>query len=285
MAATFGNVSVWRDNAPRLGCEYPCILNGMMALAAQHLATLRTAKTPRYLVLADLHFQAAVQGVTQLLPDLNIDNCQPIYVVTALMCLTSLARGPAAGELLLVSKSGKVPFFSLFRGLRMVLRNIGMPVVFSGLLDPEGPSWFKPGEHINGAGRLTSKEMTDWEMSLGRLSELVQSSVEPGLREMYLSQVVALTALFRDTFGTADKPKETQHGDLNWVMRWIFKIEDDFVDKLEAEEPVALLILGNFSVMIRSLEFYWFMQGWGSHILREVKQMLGEPFEGWLPYT
>ena len=286
VAATFGNVSIWRDNVPQLGSEYPCIYHGMMALAAQHLAAHRDAKTPKYLRLADLHFEAAIQGATQLFPGLSLDTCQPLFVVSALICLTSMAKGPAVGELLLVSKGGRVPFFSLFRGLRMVLGTIGQGVVFSGLLHPgENSQWFTPTEPQPGTPHLNPDELAKWETSLSRLSDLIRESSPgpPRREEMYLAQVAELAKLSRSAFGTALEIRPLQHGDIHQTMRWVFFVEDDLVDALEAGEPIALLILGHFSLMIRSLEYYWFMHGWSAHLLREVKQMLGEQWDGWLP--
>lgn len=61
---------------------------------------------------------------------------------------------------------------------------------------------------------------------------LFQSSVESGLRVMYLSRVPAVTTVFRDTLGTEDGLKESQPGDMYWTMKWGFEIVDGSIDRL-----------------------------------------------------
>lgn len=52
---------------------------------------------------------------------------------------------------------------------------------------------------------------------------------------------------------------------------------------LEQRQPVALILLAYFAVLLQSLEpAFWFLEGWGRHVLAEVGSLLGERYARWL---
>ncbi|PMB66278.1 Sterol uptake control protein 2 [Beauveria bassiana] len=203
-ALTLGDARLWRDAAPRLGREHPCIFHIMLSLSAYHLARLRPATTTSSASaahcrrLADHHYEAAVRLAVPMLPRLDVGNCQALYVVTVLICFTAFARGPSSsGDLLLVAQQqGLVPWMSLLRGVRFVLET----------------------------------------------------------------------------------------GQVHVVMAWAYTLDSDFVTKLAESDEISLVLLGHFAVLVQTLGRYWFIEGWGEHILREVRQILGEEWADLLPY-
>lgn len=277
---TAGDATIWRDNAPQLGYDHPCVLHAMLALSAHHLARSRPLRAPRYLVSADRHYEMAVKGATRMLPRLGVDNCQALYVVTVIVCFTAFAKGPAPDDLLVVAGAGRVPWLALLRGVRIVLGTIGTDVVLSGILEPKPENEEPPAPPRDAARRYPPFH---WEASLQRLGEFIRATAAPESWATYEGWVGNLAPLFQETFGAAEAPKEDVTGKFPHVMAWIYRIDDGFVEALEAKEPVALLTMGHFAILLRTLEHYWFIEGWGSHILREVKKMLGPAFEGWLP--
>ncbi|KAH6689839.1 hypothetical protein F5X68DRAFT_260420 [Plectosphaerella plurivora] len=274
-ASLAGAPSIWRDAVPRLGLSHPCVFHAMLALAAHHLARTQPLGAPRYLVLADAHYARAVRGATAMLPSLNLENCQALYAAAVLVCFTALARGPGPnGDLLLVADQG-VPWLTLMGGVKMVMMTIGSEVVLSGVLKPiEDDSEFVP-ETLPG-------ERFAWQASLMRVRELLLLEFDDA-RDMYSAAIDALTGTLESAFGTEENPKHMEVM-FHVVMGWVYRLPDHFIEALEARETVALLILGHFAMLLPTLEKrHWFIEGWGSHVLREVKTKLGPTFEGWLP--
>lgn len=53
-------------------------------------------------------------------------------------------------------------------------------------------------------------------------------------------------------------------------MVWIYQLDDIYIAGLNKKEPVSLIILGHFCVLLRTLEEYWFIEGWAVHIMDEI---------------
>ncbi|KAM3440725.1 hypothetical protein NHJ13734_003115 [Beauveria thailandica] len=272
-APTLGDARLWRDAAPRLGREHPCIFHIMLSISAYHVVRLRgpatttttTSAADCRLRLAEHHYEAAVRLAVPMLPRLDVGNCQALYIVTVLICFTAFARGPSSeGDLLLVAQQqGLVPWMSLLRGVRFVIETVGSSTVFSGFLTP--------------VPETTPDE----------------ASCRGGGAKIYERAIESLTRCFETTFGEekeeeeekedAAVPKKCTHGQVHVVMAWAYTLDPDFVAKLAERDHVSLVLLGHFAILVQTLGRYWFIEGWGEHILRQVRQILGEDWNDLLP--
>lgn len=292
-APTLGDVHLWRDEAPKLGYEYPFIFHIMLSLSAYHLARHRPSHSSRYLLLAEQHFDAAVRRTTDKLPYLNIKNCQALYIATVLICFTAFAKGPKPGDLLLTAQQGCVPWLSLLRGVRLVLNTIGTMNVLSGILTPVSQNEKDEvcdGNCLNELPPLASTERNefrhqgwDWRRSLERVTNLVKTVPNTASTNTYDNAIEHLTRCFESTWSSDYISKEGKHGEFFVIMAWVYSLDPDFLERLARRESVAVIILGHFATLVETLERYWFIEGWGDHILREARQLLCEEYSSFLP--
>jgi hypothetical protein len=92
---------------------------------------------------------------------------------------------------------------------------------------------------------------------------------------------------FRDHDGFND------HDKLRGYYKWLFEISDEYLVLLREADSDALCVLAYYSVLLRDLEKYWWMQGWSTHLMKRIYLMLDEvhrlsirwPIEelGWIP--
>ncbi|KAM0326584.1 hypothetical protein ACHAQA_006453 [Verticillium albo-atrum] len=253
----------------------------MLALSALHQARLQTADSHRFLELADRHSTIALCQATDLLPFINIDNGQALYMVTVMICFTAFARGPSPGNLLVVAENGEVAWVSLIAGVRFVVQTLGWPVILTGLLaqDPAPDAEEIARSHQTVASPL----FVEWENSLNEVSSLVSILANPEDRRVYQRDIGLLSKAFETTFGTPEEPRPTVKGEVQHVLSWLYQLESGFVERLERKEPIALILMGHFAVLLRTLDRYWFMDGWASHILSEVQQA-SEASQKWLAW-
>ncbi|KAM3462923.1 hypothetical protein NHJ6243_003725 [Beauveria neobassiana] len=306
-APTLGDARLWRDAAPRLGREHPCIFHIMLSLSAYHLARLRPATTTSSASaahcrrLAEHHYEAAVRLAVPMLPRLDVGNCQALYVVTVLICFTAFARGPSSsGDLLLVAQQqGLVPWMSLLRGVRFVLETVGSATVLSGFLAPV-PETTPEACYAcrSGCGRcfaaLAQRRAWNWRETLGRIQDVAAkktcsdaaSTAATAAAKICDGAIRSLVRCFETTFREDDAtmPKTCTQGQVHVVMAWAYTLDPDFVAKLAESDEISLVLLGHFAVLVQTLGRYWFIEGWGEHILREVRQILGEEWADLLPY-
>ncbi|EGY17067.1 C6 zinc finger protein [Verticillium dahliae VdLs.17] len=281
-APTLGdNFKFYRDKAPVLGFRHPCVLNGMLALAALHQVRLQPEDAIRFVALADRHSTIALQQATDLLPFISLENGQALYMVTVMICFTAFARGPSPGNLLVVAENGEVPWVSLISGVRFVVKTLGWPAILTGVLaqEPEPEAADMATQHQVPA--LPS--FVEWEKSMDEVSSLVSILADSKDRDVYQHDIKLLSNAFQTTFGTINEPKSFIKGEVQHVLSWLYQIETGFVERLERKEPIALILLGHFAVLLRTLDRYWFMNGWGVHILSEVRQA-SEAVHKWLAW-
>ncbi|GJC83260.1 sterol regulatory element-binding protein ECM22 [Colletotrichum liriopes] len=280
-AITLGEARVWREHVPKLGFHHHYVLHMVLAISAQHLARLRPAQADHYEAIAERHATSALPAVTNLIPRLNKDNCQALYHTTVLVCLSTFAKKPSPGHLLVVAEDGEVPWWGLLRGVRIVVQNVGIQTIIAGWPD-EGITFEHTWTHCPPLPDPIHK-MVHWEKRFEELSDLVATT--PGYeREMFTKSLTLLGDCFKMTFGTEAEPENHVQGRFEIVMRWLYSMDDDLVIRLQQKQALSLILLGHFAVLIQTLEHFWFIQGWSEHLLKGLFNVLDTQYAHWLDW-
>lgn len=296
-AATIGQPHIWRDGVPRLGRDHPGILHAMLAISAYHLERADPKATGKYLNSAERHHEAAIRAATTMMSALDMRNCQAFYSLTTLICFTAFAKGPGPGDLVLVSKDGRVSWIYLMRGVRMVLETFGSSFVLSGVLDPEArsalanhsenrnsplPSLSQEKEHEQSTGFYPDDPSWDWHPSLERLA-VAASQLKPDLGAVYRPRIQSIRECFEKLYGSTANAEQSKDSKFICVMAWAYSLDEPFLHALDAKHGVALVLVGFFAVLLRRITGYWWLDGWGDHVLGELKLILGPEYHQWLP--
>ncbi|KAK4201379.1 hypothetical protein QBC40DRAFT_198594 [Triangularia verruculosa] len=293
-APTIGQPYVWRDGAPQLGKVYPGILDAMLSISAYHLARTNILHAPKHLSVAERHYAAAAKAATAMVADVTIENSQAVYVIAALICFTAFAKGPKPGDLVLIAKDGSVAWLYLLRGVRMVLEKFGTSVVLSGILEPNAtrqdarPSGCScPSTDLQPRDQRfeLSHPGWDWHETLDKLRrQAAAESHEPHDAAMFQRQTASIARCFQALTQPREGSSDENRGlDFISVMTWVWALDDSFINALKERHQVALIILGCFGVLLKSLQGYWWLDGWGDHVLKELRTLLGSVYQEWLP--
>lgn len=267
----------WSEGIPRLGFQHPGVLSLVLALSSYHLIKTRPFDAPRFFTLAERHMTVALPSATTLVQSLDPENGPALYVTAMLVCFTAFAKGPYPGNMLLVADHDQVPWLSLLRGVRLVVTKIGWPCIFSGALAPYFPGKgdeknnSKDAKTMNPAStELLPGEIEDWRSSLSKISILIDGHEEQEVRDAYAHDYEGLLRCYESTFTTRSHAKLDVEGKMQVIFSWIYQLDDPFVDGLGQNDPIALLMLAHFCVLLQTLSRYWFLEGWASHILGEI---------------
>ena len=285
-ARTLGHDSLWLEGVPELGFQYPCILSLVLAFSAHHQARRQPADAPRLLPLAERHSNKALQSATQLLQYLDKANSPALYISSVLICFTAFANGPTPGNLLLVAEDGQVPWLSLLGGVRLVINTMGWSSVFSGPLAKHFPGSEESNETAKerDSPKAESSEPgndENWRSSLNEISDLIPVFAEEPFRTAYATELARVTQCYETTFGRGRDAAHDTQGQMQTIMSWIYGVDDTFVEGVKRRDPIPLIILGHFSVLLRTLEQYWFVEGWGPHLMQEILR-ISEASGKWL---
>lgn len=283
-----GDTQLWKDRVPRLAFRRHGVLHLLLAVSALHLARREPGRARGLEERAEVHLAVGLRWATAILPSLGPENCAELYVATILVWVCNLAKRPGPRNLLLVEEGSEVAWLELFRGVRLIVETIGLPTVFAGELGPSSSEDAQRGEqgevshhHHDQADYNTG---INWEDALGRLSALVSSSADESARGACQSALDMMTWCFQDTYGTVARPRPTVDAKFSTIMTWVYCLSDEFIGALKEKDPVSLVLLAHFTVLLQTLDATWFMRGWAAHVLRGVHETLGPTWNEWLQW-
>ncbi|KAF1987648.1 hypothetical protein K402DRAFT_462534 [Aulographum hederae CBS 113979] len=277
-----GPQPLWQTEVISIGIPHPYVLHFILAFSALHLAHLNPSKRRHYSILADQHFSSGLQKVTLVLPNANEENAQALYVSALMVCYCTFANGPNRGDFLVFSERGKTVWLPLLGGVKSIMETFGPAVIFHG-----------PLAHMDVSGDESTYESTatkekwptlEWEQPFDALRELVETTPlqDPALRDAYLRSLANLRACFEATFGRASDGTYTGKPEDSVIFSWLYKLEEDFVQGLQAREPVALVVVVYFALLMKIYEGRWYLRGWVEHIMTRVQAGLGEELREWI---
>ncbi|KXJ87131.1 hypothetical protein Micbo1qcDRAFT_125277, partial [Microdochium bolleyi] len=277
---------LWSEGAPRLGFRYPCILDLMLAFSAYHMARDRALDdAARLNLVAEHHCTAALREATALLRTYDESSSPALYIISVLVCFTALAQGPRPGDLLLVACDGQVPWLSLIRGVRLVISTSGWASIFAGPLAEYAPVPQAGDDRPKSMAREPGVEAgrEDWRVSLNNVVDLIDLCAQPETKKQYKADLSVLEGCFEATFIQGHHAQPHHVGKMQSVMMWIYQLQEPLVKGLQEKEPVPLILLGHFCVLLHTLRSYWFIEGWARHVLGEILQA-SEASRRWLTW-
>ncbi|GKT56190.1 C6 finger domain-containing protein [Colletotrichum tofieldiae] len=274
---TYEDSKLWREKVPRLAFSNHCVLHLLLAVSALHIAKEKSAEPARYEQLAEYHYTVGLRQVMEILPTQNKDYAGALYISATLVCTYTLAKKPSPGHLLIVADGEEVAWFELLRGVRLVVTRMGWDAIFSGVLGPRPD----PEEKSLPSTAPTTKRVVHWEPALQALANFITTSNDPD-KEVYKDMIERISSCFQSTFGTTKEPKLTINGKMEVVIGCIYSVEDDFVICLRRKKHLALLVFVHFVVLIKTLEWVWYVKGWANHILHGVALILGPKYRDYL---
>ena len=277
-------VKFWTHNVPRIGLSHHFVLHLIFAVSGFHLAHLHRNDPEQnvYASLAGNHLSAGLTGMTKALAGLDDENHGAIYVAATLVCYCTFASGPAdGGDLLLCDMDGAGParWIPLIRGLKYIREAADPGKLWAGLMAPLAPT----SEASDLSGPTFAREgfpRVDWVGQFDLLRMLIMQRSEPETA-IYARCLESLRGIYAATYGdddgTYDGPPENQ-----FVHGWLYRVEEGYVACLRRREPLALVLLAHFALLLRTMRDDWFMDGWTEHLLRRTRRYLPHDMEHWV---
>ncbi|KAK7742416.1 hypothetical protein SLS62_010724 [Diatrype stigma] len=261
----------WRVNLPQMGFTHPYILRGILSLSALHLARSRASQRDMLIEQAIIHHNAASAMALPLISSINPDITMPLTYFSILTSNIAFASPKEPSNFLIIS-DGIVPeWLLLLRGVRTFFEADGGAMHASSL-----GMMFYAGRRLDEAWE---RQEPDEHEGLKDLECRIQTHVYDRKKvEVLLSGTCSLKRafqLFRDS-GDDDDMR------LRSVCIWMFKINDEFVSLLRADDHEALCVLGFFCVLLERLDNKWWIKGWGVHLIERIYSALDEGYRLWI---
>ncbi|KAL5003066.1 hypothetical protein BDV10DRAFT_190978 [Aspergillus recurvatus] len=269
---------VWQVHIPQWGFSFPSIMHLLFTLSALHLAFLNPAKRDEYIKEADEHFTFGVRSVTAVLAldTLDSDNCQQIYVAAVMICFAYFARGPRDGEYLVFNEKGKSEWLVLLHGVRAILAQ-KQAEIFTGVLAP-----LEKEQVADIPNHELDTELSRHVQHLKEVKAIVMAEVQAD-RDLYVGVVDDLIGSFKGAY-QARKAGYIPTELMPYTMGWTFRLPEMMIERQEGREPIALVILAHWAILLRYMGGVWFMRGWDRHIILGIRACLPPAYQGWIAW-
>ena len=124
----------------------------------------------------------------------------------------------------------------------------------------------------------------DTEEYWSRLLVFASTTAKPGSDDLEDLEIFAAAA--SSLRASSLKLESLAEGDLNTppMWYWAVRLSSTFVERLGELDPVPLVLVAHWCVLLPQIRHYWWIQGWVDRTMREIHAVLPEEFHGWLDW-
>ncbi|KAF7715192.1 Sterol uptake control protein 2 [Penicillium ucsense] len=264
---------VWQIVIPRLALQYDFLMNGILALAALHIATTTESPTSlayidtalQYHNLSFAPFRAAIDNLTQ-------ENCEAVLaqsIVTTVIGI-ALPRLTASRDETSNMTENMLVVFQLLQGVKKII-----------LI---GRSWIKINLYSRHRELYEAAAPTELDgdaaAALDRLARLNEEAVAGVDAQQYRTNKEVIGHL-RQCFTLYMSSRDPGE-----VLSWLAAVDKEFVDTVRRRQPLALLILMHWGVLLGELHGrWWWAQGSGKSLVAELSQSLSDAGARWSEFV
>ena len=245
---------VWQTIVPREALRYPSLMHGMLSFSALHLAFTGRADRESYLESAQSHHAQAIASCDSVTKSFDSPNCILLSTI-----MTMLSFSFSRLRLLAFDVSAVGDLVQIFQHVRDSIRVPMKPEngVESGVIAKLIPL----DEH------LPLPDTSQFAIqSLERLNTALCNRNPQHEKSVYDVTIQHLCFSFKLFMTGGD-------GTIGASL-WISRIPSRFMDMLKERQPLALVILAHFIVILHSLRRQWWIGEWSTRVLEDIVRAL-----------
>ncbi|KAL7783450.1 hypothetical protein V8C37DRAFT_397117 [Trichoderma ceciliae] len=295
--------NLWRINVPKVGFAHDFVMRSIFALSALHMSLFATDKREFYLNIARSEHGAALREISSVLSHVTAENCSAIYIAATLTFLYAWACPRQPGDFFLVSNAGVAEWVFLLQGVRSISESWATELR-QGPFSPMfrlGHSRIEYGtrDYRTSAAWLSSVEHAQL-MYLRRT--VMQAASDAQATAVYQENIENLETCFCSVLGASSNaspgqgcspmsPQGVMDGGAlpvapvvltSTIYAWLYKMNHSFIELLVQRDSLALVIFAHFCVLVKFLGGCWWMNGWSTHLLQEIWDLLDEEHRLWI---
>ncbi|KAF2659587.1 hypothetical protein K491DRAFT_702202 [Lophiostoma macrostomum CBS 122681] len=263
---------MWQGSIVDLSFDHPFVLHGLLGMAALHKAGAGNLTDRAALAVeADHHISVALGIYRKKLEHPILEEALPMFILSSI--LVNYNFGSANLQEPEHPLSAVEHCFRLLRGVRVVIH----------------PHW---------------QQLRETETFLLMAGPAMNPATEPGPHDAEIWEVRQLKQLTADqdpldgeacaeaidelhrAFVRTRKCSQKDDNEYAVMMSWPATLSETFINLLSLHNPVVLIILLHFAVLMDEVRYSWWTKGWPQRILRATRDALhGNPaLQKWLDW-
>ena len=245
-------------------------MQGILAVAALHLAYLRPDKQEHYRQVAVQHQDLALNSFRSIMPIISQSNCHAFFALSSLIVVFAFASPRTVNSLAFTDDSQEpAEWLSLIRGVHSILISMW--------------SWIKNGRLggllPEGLEQPNTQQLSEAaETQFTQLSRLCENaSDEQDVVDAYRETIHGLRTCYVKIYTRA-----TTECEVSIAFLWPVVIPQKFIMMLNLRAPEALIILAHYCVILHQLHGYWWKTGWTAHLIDNIYRELDQSWHSWI---
>jgi hypothetical protein len=276
---------LFRITFVEIALECPFLMHEILSLSGLHLAYTSPNQADIYRDAAVDHHAKALSLFQPQIANLTSENCHACFAFSTILSILTWAfqssddnsnpffkfKSPAEPEY------AQIHWMKVHRGSHAVI-DAAWPWIETGPLSPLLRPW--KGLRASDPTPLTLFEKThlDALAETWNTRSAHQSSVPFAQKEILETTLQTLRRVFSisNTSAEISRPAAT--------IAWMTLIPVEFVQMTEEMVPEALLILAHYCVLLKRMEYLWWVKGKAYNLLQTIRNTLGDRWERWLQW-
>lgn len=247
-------------------------MRGLLAVSALHLANYAPQeKRGRYSAQAAMQQDRALAGVRSAMSNVTKENCDALFVFSTTVIVFTFAQPRVPGTLIFIGSEDEdtAERLLLIRGVHSILMSAW--------------DWISVGpiSALLKSGRYRSPPEFLGPPESDHLLELSQLIKESTIDEAELEAYEGAIENLRKSFAAICAP-DSRICHLAPAFSWPIKISDEYIGLLRRRTPEALAIFAHYCVLLKKLDGFWWVQGWGTILLSTIYGLLGNTHRLWI---
>lgn len=258
----------WQSAVPKEAMSHSGLMHALLAIAALHRSHFDSCRSDHYRSAAMRHQNLSLPYLRSLLNDASAENCNALFAHSTIIVVFAFA--------LLQLPITLADFDPLQEIITIIELVKGISAVTEMTHD-----WI-----LRGPLRLLLRPGA-WEVSL-----VVQEDIGNALNCLFLrNDTLIQSNSKRTTYNTAIGMLRRTFGmlalnpaDHGVGLLWAAIIERHYIDLLKAEEPMALVLLAHFGVVLHASRKDWWSGNWGCQLVKAVYEKLEDHWRPWIQW-
>ncbi|KAJ4289045.1 hypothetical protein N0V90_011387 [Kalmusia sp. IMI 367209] len=244
----------WQIDCVEIGFDFPFLLRGFLALSAIHkAATDPQAERQTLLLQADSHISSALETYRKNLEQPRDETAMAMFLLSIVLVTYNLASAQLEAP---EDPIGALHHcFRLAQGVSLVIQPHMEQIVNSKMMNAiveQGPENASEGEVFE-------------ILRLKKLAETKKTSIGD-------SYTIAIDDLHAHFLRTRQCPPENDR--LAIAFGWSSRLSEQFLHLISTHDPITVLVLAHFAVLLTECRLAWWIAEWPSRIVLAAQKTL-----------
>ncbi|QDS77729.1 hypothetical protein FKW77_004430 [Venturia effusa] len=266
----------WEGVIPEEALKHPFLMEGLLAMSALHLTSMRPKERITWTPLAFKHQHIALSHFRSIIPDINEENCHALLALSILISVTSMAFtsfGTNLGPDESIPVRDIIEPFMLIRGYGEI---VGAAVQWL-FIDPLRSVLV--GHGVNVCEALPPIPVAE---RFSQLCQMVTNLCQDGkFREVLTEAIETLQYVYTELIFSAGTELNKNPG-IAW--KWPYMCSQEYSNLLRKSHGGALIIFAHFALLSKTWDGIWFLHGWAPRVINGIYAAVEPCWKEWLEW-